>query len=85
LTSGLFMSALVVADMGNGQYLMGLLMTLRLLLRLRISMPRLQLLNVNVKKKRNIRKEAHESRSSKEYAHNMAEWGQMAQVYNKNM
>jgi hypothetical protein len=23
-----------------------------------------------------IRKEAHESRSSKEYAHNMAEWGQ---------
>jgi hypothetical protein len=47
------MSAPVVAHMGNGQYLMGLLMTSRLLLRLRISMPHPQLPNVDVKKKRN--------------------------------
>jgi hypothetical protein len=32
-----------------------------------------------------IRKEAHESRLAKEYAHNMAEWGKMAQIYNENM
>ena len=32
-----------------------------------------------------IRKEAHESRSAKEYAHNMAEWGRMVQICNENM
>jgi hypothetical protein len=59
-------------------------MTSRLFLRLRISMPHLQPPNVDVKKK-HIRKEAHENRSTKEYAHNMAEWSKMAQIYNENM
>jgi hypothetical protein len=32
-----------------------------------------------------IRKEAHGNHSTKEYAHNMAEWSKMAQIYNENM
>jgi hypothetical protein len=46
------MSALVAAHMGNGQYLMGLLMIEKPLLRLRIIVPHQQLPSIDVKKKR---------------------------------